>query len=92
MQSVSQLYLPSHIARASALYGAIGITAVTLGWFFILGRAMVLAMTLNAVIYERFGTISQAVFALPVLRVLPRKSRWIQRFFDLDTDVGDLDR
>jgi hypothetical protein len=53
---------------------------------------MVLAMTLNAVIYERFGTISQAVFALPVLRVLPRKSRWIQRFFDLDTDVGDLDR
>jgi uncharacterized BrkB/YihY/UPF0761 family membrane protein len=92
MPSVSQLYLPSHLARASALYGAIGITAVTLGWFFILGRAMVLAMTLNAVIYERFGTISQAVFALPVLRVLPRKSQWIQRFFDLDTDVGDADR
>jgi len=92
MQSVSQLYLPNHLARASALYGAIGITTVTLAWFFILGRAVVLAMTLNAVIYERFGTISQAVFALPVLRVLPRRSQWIHRFFDLDTDAGDVDR
>jgi uncharacterized BrkB/YihY/UPF0761 family membrane protein len=59
MHSVSQLHIPNHLARASALYGAIGITVVTLGWFFILGRAMVLAMTLNAVIHERFGTISQ---------------------------------
>jgi hypothetical protein len=32
------------------------------------------------------------VFALPVLRALPRKSPWIRRFFDLDTDVGDADR
>jgi len=89
MHSVSQLYIPNHLARASALYGAIGITVVTLGWFFILGRAMVLAMTLNAVIHERFGSISQVVFALPVLRALPRRSPWIRRFFDLDTDVGD---
>jgi hypothetical protein len=65
----------NHLARASALYGAIGITVVTLGWFFILGRAMVLAITVNAVIYERFGTISQAVFALPVLRALPQSHR-----------------
>jgi hypothetical protein len=79
----------NHLARASALYGAIGITVVTLGWFFILGRAMVLAITLNAVIYERFGTISRAVLALPVLRALPQKSPWIRRFFDLDTDLGD---
>ena len=91
MHSVSQLYIPNHLARASALYGAIGLTVVTLGWFFILGRAMVLAMTLNAVIYERFGTISQAVFALPVLRALPRRSPWIRRFFDLDSEVGDAD-
>ena len=91
MHSVSQLYIPNHLARASALYGAIGLTVVTLGWFFILGRAMVLAMTLNAVIYERFGSISQAVFALPVLRALPRRSPWIRRFFDLDADVGDAD-
>jgi uncharacterized BrkB/YihY/UPF0761 family membrane protein len=85
MQAVSQLYLPRHIAQASELYGAIGTTVVTLGWFFILGRAMVLAMTLNAVVHERFGTISQAVFSLPVLRILPAKSPWARRFFDLDT-------
>jgi uncharacterized BrkB/YihY/UPF0761 family membrane protein len=86
MQAVSQLYLPNRMGQASELYGAIGTTIVTLGWFFILGRAMVLAMALNAVIHERFGTISQAVFSLPVLRVLPRKSRWIRRFFDLDPE------
>jgi hypothetical protein len=36
------------------------------------------------VIYERFGSISQFVFGLPVVRILPRKSAWIRRFFDLD--------
>ena len=84
MQAVSQLYLPSRIGHASELYGAIGSTIVTLGWFFILGRALVLAMVLDAVIHEHFGTISQAVFSLPVVRILPRKSPWIRRFFDLD--------
>ena len=84
MQAVSQLYLPNRLSRASELYGAIGATIVTLGWFFILGRAMVLAMVLNGVIHERFGSISQVVFSLPVVRLLPRKSAWIRRMFDLD--------
>ena len=48
------------------------------------GRAMVLGMSLDAVIYERFGSISQFVFGLPVIRILPRKSAWIRRFFDLE--------
>ena len=87
MQSVSQLYLPNRLGHASELYGALGTTVVTLGWFFILGRAMVLAMTLDAVVHERFGTISQAVFALPVVRILPRRSPWLRRFFDLDADT-----
>jgi len=86
MQAVSQLYLPNRLGQASEIYGAIGTTVVTLGWFFILGRAMVLGMALDAVIHESFGTISQAVFSLPVLRILPRRSRWIRRFFDLDTE------
>ena len=34
MQAVSQLYLPDRLSRASELYGAIGTTIVTLGWFF----------------------------------------------------------
>ena len=83
MQAVSQLYLPNELGRASQLYGAIGMTIVTLGWFFILRRAMVLSMSLNAVIYERFGSISRWVFSLPVARILPRKSQWVRRFFEL---------
>jgi uncharacterized BrkB/YihY/UPF0761 family membrane protein len=88
MQAVSQLYLPDKIGRASHLYGAVGTTIVTLGWFFIAGRAIVLAMCLDAVIHERFGTISRLVFSLPLLRVLARKSAWIRRFFDLDVAAG----
>jgi uncharacterized BrkB/YihY/UPF0761 family membrane protein len=84
MQAIAQLYLPDRIGRASQLYGAIGATIVTLGWFFFLGRAIVLGMSLDAVIYERFGTISQFVFGLPVVRLLPRKSAWIRSFFDLE--------
>ena len=84
MQAVSQLYLPNQISRASELYGAIGTTIVTLGWFFILGRAMMLAMSINAVVYERFGSISQFVFGLPVVRILPRRWAWIRRFFQLE--------
>jgi membrane protein len=90
MQAVSQLYLPNKLSRASELYGAIGTTIVTLGWFFILGRAIVLAMVLDAVIHERFGSISQVVFSLPLMRILPRKSAWVRRFFDLD-DGGAAD-
>ena len=84
MQALSQLYLPDRCDRASELYGAIGVTIVTLGWFFIAGRVIVLAMAVNAVFHERFGSISQIVFALPVLRILPRRSAWIRRFFDLE--------
>ena len=83
-----QLYLPNRLSRASELYGTIGATIVTLGWFFILGRAMVLAMVLNGVIHERFGSISQFVFSMPVVRMLPRKSAWIRRLFDLE-DGGE---
>jgi uncharacterized BrkB/YihY/UPF0761 family membrane protein len=84
MQAVSQLYLPDKFSRASELYGTIGTTIVTLGWFFILGRAIVLSMAVNAVIYERFGSISQFVFSLPLLRILPRRFEWFRRFFGLE--------
>ena len=83
MHAVSELYLPDRLSRASQLYGAIGATVVTLGWFFILGRGIVLAMELNAAIYERYGSISQVVFSLPFFRVLARKSARLRRFFGL---------
>lgn len=88
MQAVSELYLPDRIDHASQLYGTFGTTVVTLGWFFILGRAIIIAMELNAAIYDRYGSISQVVFSLPVLRTLARRSPRIRRFFDL-TDTSD---
>ena len=71
MQAIATIYLPDKLGRASALYGAIGTTVVTLGWFFFVARAMVFGMSLDAVIYERFGSISQFVFGLPLVRALP---------------------
>jgi uncharacterized BrkB/YihY/UPF0761 family membrane protein len=86
LQAVAQLYIPEKVGRASALYGALATTIVTLGWFFFLGRAMVFGMTLDAVIFERFGSISRVVFRLPIVRLLPRRSTWIRSFFDLPDD------
>ena len=57
---------------------------MTLGWFFILGRAIVIANALNAVVYERLGSLSEFVFSLPVFRSIARRSAWIRRFFDLE--------
>ena len=42
MQAVSQLYLPDRFNKASEVYGAVGVAIVTLGWFFIIGRVIVL--------------------------------------------------
>ncbi len=84
LQAVSQLYLPDRFSRASELYGAIGVTVVTLGWFFIAGRMMVLAIVIDAVLFERFGSITAFVFGLPVARALPRRWAWLRKQFDLD--------
>ncbi len=83
MQAVSQFYLPGRFERAGQLYGAIGSTVVTLGWFFIVGRAVVLAIELNPVIFDRYGSITAALFSLPGVRVLPRRSARLRRLFDL---------
>jgi uncharacterized BrkB/YihY/UPF0761 family membrane protein len=88
MHAVSELYLPDRLDHASQLYGTFGTTVVILGWFFILGRAIIIAMELNAAIYDRYGSISQAAFSLPVLRSLARHSPRVRRFFDL-TDASD---
>jgi uncharacterized BrkB/YihY/UPF0761 family membrane protein len=87
MQAVAQLYIPDKLGRASALYGALATTIVTLGWFFFLGRAMVFGMALDAAVFERFGSISRFVFRLPIVRLLPRRSLWIRNFFDLPDDA-----
>ena len=45
-------------------------------------------MAINAVIYERFGSISQFVFSLPLLRALPRRWDWFRRFFQCRRERG----
>lgn len=84
LQAISQLYLPGRFSRASELYGALGATVVTLGWFFIVGRVIVLSMVLDAAIHERFSSISRLLFALPVLRQIAHRSPWIRRRFALE--------
>ena len=96
MQAVSQIYIPNRLASASDLYGGLGVAVVALGWLFIIGRTLSFAMSLNVALFDRFGSLSQAIFALPVLRVLPARSTPIRTYFGLDddgrsipSDVGD---
>ena len=55
-----------------------------LGWFFILGRTMMFSLSVDAVIYERFGSITQFVFSLPLLRIIPRRSAKLRKLFGLE--------
>jgi uncharacterized BrkB/YihY/UPF0761 family membrane protein len=85
LQAVSQLYLPGRFSGASELYGGIGVAVVTLGWLFFIGRTLAFSFAVNAALFDRFGSLSQALFALPVLRTLPRRSGFVRRYFGLDT-------
>jgi uncharacterized BrkB/YihY/UPF0761 family membrane protein len=86
LQALSEFFVPDQLSRANQLYGAIGTTVTALGWFFFLGRAVSLAMELDALLNEQFGSVSTFVFALPVLRILPRRVAWLRRFFDLEAE------
>jgi membrane protein len=50
---VAVLYLPGKLARASQLYGALGVAASLLVWLALIARLVVLAQVLNAVLAER---------------------------------------
>ena len=47
------------------------------------------SMSVNAVIYERFGSISQFVFSLPVLRLLPQRFPKLRKPFGLEEDAPE---
>jgi uncharacterized BrkB/YihY/UPF0761 family membrane protein len=86
LQAISQLYLPDRFSRASELYGAMGVAIVTLGWFFIMGRVIVLSLVVDAAVHERLGSITSRVFRLPIIRSLPLRSAWLRRTFDLERE------
>lgn len=94
MQALSQLYIPGKVADASDLYGGVGVAVVALGWLFIFGRSLSFAFSVNAALFDRFGSLSRPIFALPVLRLLPRHSRWVRQYFALEDEPqqSDVDR
>jgi hypothetical protein len=77
-------YLPVKVANASETMGSLGVTVASLGYLFLVGRLMAGCIVLNAVIWERFGSISEVVFRLPWLRRLPERFPKVARFFDLE--------
>lgn len=91
LQWGTQFYLPNRVSQASELYGSLGLTLATLGVFFLFGRVLVAALVLNAVVWERFGSIASFVFGLPGLRSLPRRVPRLARFFGLETEEADGD-
>jgi hypothetical protein len=45
---------------------------------------MTASFTFVAVTYERFGSLSQMLFDLPVVRRIPRRYPWFAEFFNLE--------
>jgi uncharacterized BrkB/YihY/UPF0761 family membrane protein len=89
MQAFTQLYVAQRFGGVSDLYGALGSAAVLVGWLFVFGRILTLAFAVNAVLHERYGSVSQLFFGLPVIRILPQRVAVVRRIFDLDPDGGD---
>ncbi len=83
VQAFMQWYLPGRIASASAVMGTIGFTVAVLGYLFLIGRLMALSLAVSAVAWEELGSLSEAAFALPVLRGLPKRFPKLATFFDL---------
>lgn len=92
LQWFMQLYLPNKVARTSDTFGDLALTVATLGNFFFIGRMMASSFVVTAVVYERWGSLSQALFELPGLRRIARRSPKLRRYFNLDiADLGTLD-
>ena len=78
---------PNGSSRASELYGSLGVSLATLGVFFLFGRVLVASMVLNAVVWERFGSIGEKLARLPGIRHLLRRFPRLARFFGLEQVV-----
>lgn len=90
IQWFSQIWLPDRFSRASQLYGALGTTAVTLSFFFIIGRLFLWSMLVNATAWGRFGTLSTLVFSAPGLRRIPIRFPRVAVFFGLEAASADV--
>jgi hypothetical protein len=84
LQWFMQFYLPGRIDRASEFAGNLGWTIATLGYMFLIGRLMASSLILNATVWERLGSVSTLLFALPVLSRVPERFPSVGHFFDLE--------
>ena len=84
IQGILHAYSEGRVERTVDTYGDLAVTLAVLGNLFILGRLMTASFSFVAVTYERFGSLSQMLFDLPVVRRLPRRYSKIARFFNLD--------
>ncbi len=83
-QWVLQFWLPQRISRSSGVVGSFGVSVAALGYFFVVGRMMAASLIVDAVMFERVGSLSRALFALPGVRKLPERWPALGRFFALD--------
>jgi hypothetical protein len=91
LQWFMQFYLPSRLERSSAVAGGVGTAVAILGSMFLVGRVMASSFVVNALIYERLGSISVPLFGLPIIRRLPERFPAVVRWFDLPTSPGAPD-
>ncbi|HWO47910.1 MAG TPA: hypothetical protein VNM41_07595 [Solirubrobacterales bacterium] len=84
VQAVLQAYTEGRVERTVDTYGDLAVTLAILGNLFILGRIMTASFVVTAVTYESFGSLSEAIFALPLVRRLPRRYPWFAEFFSLE--------
>lgn len=85
LQWFMHFYLPHKIASASELMGSLGVTFASLGYLFLVGRVMAASLIINAVLFDRFGSISELFFDLPLVRRVPARFPKVKEFFDLGT-------
>jgi uncharacterized BrkB/YihY/UPF0761 family membrane protein len=88
IQGILHAYSEGRVERTVDTYGDLAVTLAVLGNLFILGRLMTASFSFVAVTYERFGSLSQMLFDLPVVRRLPRRYPKIAEFFSLDEDAA----
>jgi hypothetical protein len=89
LQWVMQFYLPTRLEHSTAMSGTLGVSVAALGYMFLIGRLMVSSFILDAVIYDRVGSVSGLLFALPVLHRVPKRFPKVATFFDLERDGAD---
>ena len=74
------------MARTTDTYGDLAVTIAILGNLFILGRIMTASFAVTAVTYERFGSLSEAIFALPVRAPAAAPLPRLAEFFSLEVE------